>query len=129
MSAQGKKLALEKILENLGGAVLGKPTPFSRALREARYQAGKTQHEIAEFLDVPLPRVSEYEHGYRPPMASEELERVAAFLSADPTALLAAAARTRGELRVPIPEDMPAEDVVHLVEIARRGRRQKASPP
>lgn len=124
MSTQRKRLELEKLLDNLGGAVLGNPTPFSRALREARYQAGKTQHEFAEFLDVPMPRVSEYEHGYRPPMASEELERVAAFLRADPTQLLAAAARTRGELRVPIPEDMPTEEVVHLVEIARRVRRQ-----
>jgi transcriptional regulator with XRE-family HTH domain len=127
MNDHNKRLALERILDSLGGAVLGNPTPFSRALREARYQAGKTQHEFAEFLDVPIPRVSEYEHGYRPPMQSEELERVAAFLSADPTQLLAAAARTRGELRVPIPEDMPTEDVVHLVEIARRVRGQEPS--
>ena len=129
MSTERKKLALERVLENLGGTVLGNPTPFSRALREARNQAGKTQHEFAEFLDIPIPRVSEYEHGYRPPMASEDLERVAAFLGTDPATLLAAAARTRGELRVPIPADMPAEDVLHLVEIARKVRRQKASSP
>jgi len=51
-------------------------------LRQARKQAGKSQKECADLLDIPPRRIAEYEYGKRDIPASE-LEVLASYLSVE----------------------------------------------
>lgn len=69
---------------------------FGETLRKRRNAAGKTLGDIARFLGVSIPYVSDVERGARAPWDEKRIRAVAAFLGTDPDGLLAAAAESRG---------------------------------
>lgn len=70
---------------------------FGKLLRGERERSGKTMGDLARFLGVSVPYISDVEHGNRSPLTNERILRAAEFLGIDdPRPLLLAAGQDRG---------------------------------
>lgn len=69
---------------------------FGEVFRKARKAAGKTMQDVALYLGVTVPYISDVENGNRSPFVRERIIKAAEFLQIDPTPLLESAAKTRG---------------------------------
>jgi transcriptional regulator with XRE-family HTH domain len=77
-------------------------TQFGTVLKAARRKTGKTLGDVADAVGVTAAYLSDIERGNRLPLAPDRISLAAKFLSLDENYLLAAAARDRQELRLPI---------------------------
>ena len=69
---------------------------FGNLLRQLRKDVRITLGQLAGFLDISIPYLSDVERGKRGPFAKDRIESIANFLGVDKGQLLAAAARSRG---------------------------------
>ncbi len=85
---------------------------FGEALRKARHNAEKTLGDVATLLGVSVVYVSDVERGNRRPFNNERIIKVAKFVNADPTPLIAAATAERGVIEYDITKANPLEAAV-----------------
>jgi transcriptional regulator with XRE-family HTH domain len=76
---------------------------FGRLLRGARQAAGKTLEDLAIYLNVSIPYISEVERGNRAPLTPLKIREASALLGVRPDALLQAAAESRGYFELVAP--------------------------
>ncbi len=89
------------------------PERFGDALRKQRRNAEKTLGDVARLLGVSVVYVSDVERGNRRPFRNERILKIAKFIQADPTPLIAAADVERGVIEYDITKAKPLEvDVV-----------------
>ena len=88
------------------------PERFGDALRKARRNAEKTLGDVAKLLDVSVVYVSDVERGNRRPFSNERILKIATFVRADPTPLIAAAVAERGIIEYDITKARPLEIAV-----------------
>lgn len=75
-------------------------SPFGDLLRALRTQSGKSMGDLARYLEVSVPYVSDVERGHRPPLTRERLDKAATFLGVRPEILQVAAAESRGSFEL-----------------------------
>lgn len=90
---------------------------FGMLLRAARIAAGRTQGEVARYLDLSVPYVSDMERGYRAPLTLDRLKSVVGFLGADASALLWARAQYYGVVEVPMSGDKDHDTQAHALAV------------
>ena len=88
------------------------PEHFGDALRKTRRNAEKTLGDVAKLLDVSVVYVSDVERGNRRPFSNERILKIARFVKADPTPLIAAADVERGIIEYDITKAKPLEVAV-----------------
>lgn len=93
------------------------PTLFGTALREARKASGKTIKELAISLGFSNTYVSDVELGLRPPPKAGKIIVAANECSIKPETLIAAAARDRVSLAIPVSDDMGDDVLMALVRV------------
>lgn len=82
-------------------------TKFGRLLRRKRQEAGKTMGDLAKFLDVSVPYISDVERGNRKAFPEDRIMAIAGFLSTAPYDLIVAAAEDGGEYRLQFFQNHP----------------------
>src|SRR5438067_12160936 len=90
---------------------------FGRELRKRRIAAEKTLKDVADFLRVSIPYVSDVELGRRQPFAGKSIEDLAAFFActeAQKQLLRVLAVRDRGEITLVARSDSARELLVAL---------------
>jgi transcriptional regulator with XRE-family HTH domain len=68
---------------------------FGEVFREARKRAGKTMQDVASYIGVTVPYISDVENDNRSPLVSERIVKAAELFGIDPLILLESAAKTR----------------------------------
>lgn len=74
---------------------------FGVLLRHARERAGKSQTDVARFLKVSGPFISDVELGKRAPLVRAKIHEVARFLDTEPDGLIVAASQWHGVFELP----------------------------
>ncbi len=69
---------------------------FGTLLRAEREKAGKSMGELARYLGVSVPYLSDVERGNRSPLTQERLLKAAAFLGCDAGSLVQVAGQEKG---------------------------------
>jgi len=89
---------------------------FGKALRKCRINAKKTLKDVADFLGVSIPYVSDVELGRRQPFSSKDINRLAEFLGCcnERGQLLILAVKDRGEITLNPRNDQERELLVAL---------------
>lgn len=95
------------------------PTNFGSALRSARNKAGKNLAELAEALGFSKSYVSDVERGLRAPFDPDTIVVAAKTCGAEVDELIAAAARDRGFLDLPIRDDVSNDLLAALVRMRK----------
>jgi transcriptional regulator with XRE-family HTH domain len=93
-------------------------TAFGKTLREARISAGRTQADVAKYLELSVAYVCDVERGYRAPLTNDRLMKAIHLLDADLSELVANRARYYGVVEVPLSGD--ATEDAEAVSIAVR---------
>lgn len=79
---------------------------FGELFRAARKRSGKKLGELARYLEVSLPYLSDVERSTRPPLSNERIRQAAMFFrcsEAEQSELLNAAADYQGAINLPMP--------------------------
>jgi transcriptional regulator with XRE-family HTH domain len=80
---------------------------FGSLLRERRKQVNKTMGDLAEFLRVSVPYISDVERGNRKPFSDQRIRDVARFLGTDAEDLIIASAEDDGGFRLEVLDQHP----------------------
>lgn len=90
---------------------------FGREFRKLRIQAERTLKDVADFLKVSIPYVSDVELGRRQPFSGKSIEELAAFIgctNAQTQLLRLLAVRDRGEITLVARNESTRELLVAL---------------
>ncbi len=88
---------------------------FGKTLRCLRTQAGKSMGELARYLEVSVPYLSDVERGNRAPLTTQNIVKAAQFFNIDPQPLLEAAVEWRGHVELEAPAGRAREVGVSLM--------------
>lgn len=82
-------------------------TNFGELLRTLRVESGKSMGDLARYLGISVPYLSDVERGNRAPLTSERTIAAARFLEVDCFPLLVAAAECRGAFELSVDKGRP----------------------
>lgn len=88
---------------------------FGVLLRHARERAGKSQTDVARFLRVSGPFISDVELGKRAPLVRAKIHEVARFLDTKPDGLIVAASQWHGVFELPYGGGRQREEVAAML--------------